>query len=145
MTILTGIFKEPVASRLAVAPLNIEGDGQADLTVHGGPDKAVYAYPSEHYGPWREQLGRELPPGMFGENLTTEGFSEDAVHIGDEFRVGTAQVSRHAAQVAVLQAGNSLRRPWHRQVVRASGKAGDLLRRAGRRRSRCRRPDRGPR
>ena len=92
MKILTGIFKEPVASRLAVRRLNIEGDGQADLTVHGGPDKAVYAYPSEHYGPWREQLGRELAPGMFGENLTTEGLLEDAVHIGDEFRVGTARL-----------------------------------------------------
>jgi MOSC domain-containing protein YiiM len=92
MKILTGIFKEPVASRLAVRRLNIEGDGQADLTVHGGPDKAVYAYPSEHYGPWRVQLGRELTPGMFGENLTTEGLLEDAVHIGDEFRVGTARL-----------------------------------------------------
>ena len=92
MKILTGIFKEPVASRLVVRRLNIEGDGQADLTVHGGPDKAVYAYPSEHYGPWREQLGRELTPGMFGENLTTEGLLEDAVHIGDEFRVGTARL-----------------------------------------------------
>jgi MOSC domain-containing protein YiiM len=92
MKILTGIFKEPVASRLVVRRLNIEGDGQADLTVHGGPDKAVYAYPSEHYGPWCEQLGRELTPGMFGENLTTEGLLEDAVHIGDEFRVGTARL-----------------------------------------------------
>jgi MOSC domain-containing protein YiiM len=92
MKILTGIFKEPVASRLAVRRLNIEGDGQADLTVHGGPDKAVYAYPSEHYGLWRQQLGRELTPGMFGENLTTEGLLEDAVHIGDEFRVGTARL-----------------------------------------------------
>jgi MOSC domain-containing protein YiiM len=92
MKILTGIFKEPVASRLVVRRLNIEGDGQADLTVHGGPDKAVYAYPSEHYGPWRVQLGRELTPGMFGENLTTEGLLEDAVHIGDEFRVGTARL-----------------------------------------------------
>jgi MOSC domain-containing protein YiiM len=92
MKILTGIFKEPVASRLVVRRLNIEGDGQADLTVHGGPDKAVYAYPSEHYGPWRVQLGRELTPGMFGENLTTEGLLEDAVNIGDEFRVGTARM-----------------------------------------------------
>ena len=72
--------------------LNIDGDRQADLTVHGGPDKAVYAYPSEHYGTWSEQLGRELTPGNFGENLTTEGLLEDAVHIGDEFRVGTARL-----------------------------------------------------
>ncbi len=73
-------------------PLNIEGDGQADLTVHGGPDKAIYAYPSEHYGSWSERLGRKLTPGIFGENLTTEGLLEDEVHIGDEFRVGTARL-----------------------------------------------------
>ena len=72
--------------------LNLDGDRQADLTVHGGPDKAVYAYPSEHYGPWQEQLGRELVPGNFGENLTTEGLLEDEVYIGDEFRVGTARL-----------------------------------------------------
>jgi MOSC domain-containing protein YiiM len=90
--VLTGIFKSPVAAALPVRRLNINGDAQADLTVHGGPDKAVYAYPSEHYGPWREQLGRELTPGNFGENLTTEGLLEDAVHIGDEFRVGTARL-----------------------------------------------------
>ena len=90
--VLTGIFKSPVAAKLTVRRLNIDGDGQADLAVHGGPDKAVYAYPSEHYGPWRERLGRELTPGIFGENLTTEGLLEDAVHIGDEFRVGTARL-----------------------------------------------------
>ena len=90
--VLTGIFKSPVAATLPVRRLNINGDAQADLTVHGGPDKAVYAYPSEHYGPWREQLGRELTAGNFGENLTTEGLLEDAVHIGDEFRVGTARL-----------------------------------------------------
>jgi MOSC domain-containing protein YiiM len=88
----TGIFKSPVAAKLAVRRLNIDGDGQADLTVHGGPDKAIYAYPSEHFGPWSEQLGRPLTPGMFGENLTTAGLLEDAVHIGDEFRVGTARL-----------------------------------------------------
>ena len=88
----TGIFKSPVAAKLAVRRLNIDGDGQADLTVHGGPDKAVYAYPSEHYWPWSERLGRQLTPGMFGENLTTAGLLEDAVHIGDEFRVGTARL-----------------------------------------------------
>ena len=91
-TVVTGIFKSPVAAKLSVRRLNLDGDGQADLAVHGGPDKAVYAYPSEHYGPWGERLGRELTPGIFGENLTTEGLLEDAVHIGDEFRVGTARL-----------------------------------------------------
>ena len=90
--VVTGIFKSPVAAKLTVRRLNIDGDGQADLTVHGGPDKAIYAYPSEHFGPWSERLGRELTPGIFGENLTTEGLLEDEVHIGDEFRVGTARL-----------------------------------------------------
>ena len=90
--VLTGIFKSPVAATLPVRRLNINGDAQADLTVHGGPDKAVYAYPSEHYGPWAGRLGYELSPGNFGENLTTQGLLEDAVHIGDEFRVGTARL-----------------------------------------------------
>jgi MOSC domain-containing protein YiiM len=90
--VLTGIFKGPVAATLPVRRLNIDGDRQADLAVHGGPDKAVYAYPGEHYGFWEERLGRELTPGNFGENLTTEGVLEDAVHIGDEFRVGTARL-----------------------------------------------------
>lgn len=90
--VLTGIFKSPVASTMPVRRLNIDGDAQADLTVHGGPDKAVYAYPSEHYGTWAERLGYEPTPGNFGENLTTEGLLEDEVHIGDEFGVGTARL-----------------------------------------------------
>jgi MOSC domain-containing protein YiiM len=90
--IMTGIFKEPVAGRVAVRRLNLEGDGQADLSVHGGPDKAVYAYPSEHYPFWRNELElSDLPWGAFGENLTTEGLWEDEVHVGDRFRIGTAE------------------------------------------------------
>lgn len=91
-TVWTGIFKESVASAVALRALNFDGDGQADLTVHGGRDKAVYAYPSEHYADWEARLGRNLPPGAFGENLTTEGLVENRVHIGDEFRVGTARL-----------------------------------------------------
>ena len=73
--------------------LNLDGDKQADLSVHGGVYKAVYAYPSEHYDYWRGELpGVDLPPGMFGENLTTEGLFEDAVNIGDRFRIGEAEV-----------------------------------------------------
>ena len=89
----TGIFKEPVEGRVAARALNLDGDRQADLTVHGGVSKAVYVYPSEHYAYWREELaGVELPWGMFGENLTTEGLLEGAVAIGDRFRIGSAQV-----------------------------------------------------
>ena len=90
--VVTGIFKEPVEGRVRVRTLNLEGDGQADLNVHGGDTKAVYVYPSEHYRFWREELdGRELPWGMFGENLTTTGLDEETVRIGDRFRIGTAE------------------------------------------------------
>jgi MOSC domain-containing protein YiiM len=89
--VTTGIFKEPVPGKIRLERLNFAGDGQADLTVHGGVTKAVYAYPSEHYPFWRGEFpDLELPYGMFGENLTTEGLDEDSVHIGDRFRVGTA-------------------------------------------------------
>ncbi len=92
-TTLSAIFKEPVAGRVAVRRLNLDGDKQADLTVHGGPDKAVYAYPSEHYPWWREQLpDAELPWAAFGENLTTAGLVETEVRIGDEYRAGTARL-----------------------------------------------------
>jgi MOSC domain-containing protein YiiM len=91
-TVLTGIFKGPVAAPVPLRRLNLDGDAQADLSVHGGPDKAVYAYPSEHYAAWQGQLGRDLPHGAFGENFTTEGLLEDAVYVGDEFRVGTARL-----------------------------------------------------
>lgn len=90
-TVLTSIYKAPVDRRLRVTTLNFEGDEQSDLTVHGGVDKAVYAYPSEHYEDWRRELpGMDLPLGIFGENLTTEGLLED-VRIGDRFRIGSAE------------------------------------------------------
>jgi MOSC domain-containing protein YiiM len=89
----TGIFKEPVAGRVMMRRLNLDGDRQADLTVHGGPAKAAYAYPSEHYPLWKSELPpMDLPWGMFGENLTTEGLREDEVHIGDKFQIGEAIV-----------------------------------------------------
>jgi MOSC domain-containing protein YiiM len=88
----TSIFKEPVTGRVLVGRLNIEGDRQSDLTVHGGVNKAVYVYPSEHYEFWRNELPDfELPWGAFGENLTTAGLNEDDVRIGDRFAVGSAQ------------------------------------------------------
>ena len=91
--VMTGIFKEPVAGRVAVRALNLDGDRQADLSVHGGVHKAVYAYPSEHYPFWEEVLEREnLPWGTLGENLTTEGWLEEEVFLGDRFRAGTAEL-----------------------------------------------------
>lgn len=92
-TVTTGIFKEPVAGRVALDALNLAGDRQADLKVHGGPDKAVYVYPVEHYDYWRGELpGVELPFGAFGENLTVEGLLENKINIGDRFRIGTAEL-----------------------------------------------------
>ncbi len=91
LTVKTAIFKQPVGGPVAVASLNLGGDRQADLTVHGGADKAIYAYPAEHYPFWREQLpATPISPGQFGENLTTEGLAEDTLNIGDVLRVGSA-------------------------------------------------------
>lgn len=91
--VTTGIFKQPVNERVMLRTLNLDGDGQADLTVHGGVEKAVYAYPMEHYAYWRQELSDEdLSWGAFGENLTIEGLSETKVNIGDRFRIGTAVV-----------------------------------------------------
>ena len=89
----TGIFKEPVAGRVMLRTLNLDGDRQADLSVHGGPSKAVYAYPSEHHNYWKRELPEmKLPWGMFGENFTTAGLFESEINIGDKFRVGSAIV-----------------------------------------------------
>lgn len=90
--VATGIFKEPVAGKVRVGAENLEGDGQADLTVHGGYSKAVYVYPSEHYEFWRAELPEmELPFGIFGENLTSEGLLENDVFIRDKLKIGTAE------------------------------------------------------
>jgi MOSC domain-containing protein YiiM len=92
-SVQTSIFKTPVSHRVHVTSDNIEGDQQSDLSVHGGPEKAVYAYPVEHYDFWRRELpDEELPWGAFGENLTTEGLLEDEVWIGDRYRVGTTEL-----------------------------------------------------
>src|SRR6266704_866768 len=95
--VTTGIFKQPIEGRVAVRRLNLDGDRQADLTVHGGEYKAVYCYPITHYGYWKKELpGRELPMGMFGENFTTDsgkdGLLEESVHLGDRFSIGSAEV-----------------------------------------------------
>jgi MOSC domain-containing protein YiiM len=91
--VLTSIFKTPVSGRIVARGHNLEGDRQADLTVHGGPSKAIYVYPAEHYPHWKAELGgMELVFGHFGENLTTEGFHEEAVHIGDRYRMGSVIV-----------------------------------------------------
>ena len=91
-TVRTSISKNPVQGRVHVSTLNVDGDQQSDLSVHGGVHKAVYLYPSEHYSYWRTQLpGVELPWGAFGENFTSEGILEDQTKIGDRIRIGSAE------------------------------------------------------
>ena len=91
--VTTGIFKQPIEGQVAVRNVNLDGDRQADLTVHGGEYKAVYCYPVAHYDYWTRELpGQQLPMGMFGENFTTDGLLEDSVYIGDQFSVGSAEV-----------------------------------------------------
>src|SRR5262245_30690895 len=92
-TVRTGIFKDPIDGPVMLRTLNLDGDRQADLSVHGGVSKAVYAYPVEHYEFWKSELpGMTLPYGMFGDNFTTEGLSEETTNIGDRFRLGGAEV-----------------------------------------------------
>ncbi len=92
-SVTTGIFKEPVEGRISLRTLNLDGDRQADLSVHGGKYKAVYCYPLTHYDYWREELaGKELPMGMFGENFTLDDFSEESIYLGDRYSIGSAEV-----------------------------------------------------
>ncbi len=110
--VTTGIFKNPVAGRVMLRTLNLDGDGQADLTVHGGITKAVYAYPSEHYEFWRAELpGTDLPNGMFGENLTTEALLEKDVYIGDRFQVGEAELKVTEPRMPCYKLGIKFGRP----------------------------------
>jgi len=92
-SINTGIFKNPVSGRIMLRTLNLDGDRQADLSVHGGLFKAVYAYPIEHYDYWRTELpDTTLGAGDFGENFTTEGLSEHELHVGDRFQIGSSTI-----------------------------------------------------
>lgn len=91
--VTTSIYKEPVEGRVALRTLNLDGDRQSDLTVHGGKHKAAYCYQLAHYDYWRVELrGRPLPTGVFGENFTIDGPGEDSIHIGDRFAIGSAEV-----------------------------------------------------
>ena len=92
-TVSTGIFKEPVSERVRVRSLNLDGDQQADLTVHGGVDKAIYVYPFEHYEYWQSELpDTELTLGIFGENFTVIGLREEELNIGDRFKIGSVEL-----------------------------------------------------
>jgi MOSC domain-containing protein YiiM len=143
----TGIFKEPVAGRVVARRLNLDGDRQADLTVHGGEEKAVYAYPAEHYDYWRQELpNTALPWGVFGENLTTSGLLEDAVNVGDQFRVGAALLQATQPRLPCYKLGLKFGREdmvrrfltggrygWYLAVVEEGGiGAGDTIERVHR-------------
>jgi len=102
----TGIYKEPVAGRILLHRLNLDGDQQADLTVHGGPDKAVYVYPVEHYVTWAHALGHSnFSFGQFGENFTVEGMLEETVCLGDSFRIGDARLEVTQPRVPCYKLG----------------------------------------
>ncbi|HYG79284.1 MAG TPA: MOSC domain-containing protein [Pyrinomonadaceae bacterium] len=124
-TVSTGIYKSPVGGRVVLRTLNLDGDRQADLSVHGGPEKAVYAYPSEHYDYWRDELpGTELPWGMFGENFTTEGLDESSVNVGDRFRLGSAEVTVTQPRMPCYKLGIKFGRADIIKRFLASGRTG---------------------
>jgi len=127
-TVRTGIFKAPVTGSLRARASGLEGDGQADLSVHGGRDKAVYAYPAEHYGFWREALRETgLGWGAFGENLTTRGLLEEEVHIGDRFRVGSAELAVTQPRTPCFKLGLRHDRPGLVKQFLRSGRSGFYL------------------
>jgi MOSC domain-containing protein YiiM len=127
-TVLTSIFKAPAAGPVRVKRLNVEGDQQSDLEVHGGTDKAVYVYPAEHYAFWRAELpGMDLPWGAFGENFTTEGLIEDSVHIGDQLRVGSAGFVVTQPRMPCFKLGIRFGRPDMVKRFLRSGRTGFYL------------------
>ena len=127
-TVRTSIFKEPVSGSVKVRTLNLEGDQQSDLTVHGGVNMAVYAYPSEHYSYWRDELPEAtLTWGAFGENLTIEGLLEDIVNIGDKFRIGSAEFTVTQPRIPCYKLGIRLGRDDIVKRFLHSGRTGFYL------------------
>ena len=123
--VTTGIFKKPIKRRVMLKTLNLDGDKQADLTVHGGPDKAVYAYPMEHYEYWRQVFPTiEMSNGMFGENFTTEGLMESEVCIGDVFQIGSSKVIATQPRMPCYKLGVKFGRMDVLKKFLASGRPG---------------------
>lgn len=124
-TFKTSIFKEPVTGSVAVGRLNVDGDRQSDLEAHGGVDKAVYVYPSNHYPFWQAQYPDvQFPWGVFGENLTVSGMREDTTHIGDTFRIGTAEFTVTQPRLPCFKLGARLDRPDVDKRMMQSGHTG---------------------
>jgi MOSC domain-containing protein YiiM len=127
--VMSGIVKRPVEGPVRVGRTNLDGDGQADLSVHGGVDMAVYAYPGEHYPAWARELGRDdLSPGFFGENLTLEGLTEDGVRIGDRLRVGTALLEVSQPRLPCFKLAARSGAPAIAKAMMAGGRTGWYLR-----------------
>jgi len=127
-SVTTGIFKEPVVGRVTVRSHHLEGDAQADLTVHGGIDKAVYAYPFEHYDAWRREVpDLDFPVGVFGENLTITGLKEEDVRIGDRFRVGSAELKVTEPRMPCFKLGMRVGRPEIVQWMLSNHRSGFYL------------------
>lgn len=123
--VLTGIYKEPVGGTVALGKLGLEGDGQADLTVHGGEYQAIYSYPFEHYAYWERVL--ERPPfehGTFGENLTVTEMLETEVCIGDVYRIGTATVQVTMPRIPCFKFGHKIGKPTILKEFLHSGRSG---------------------
>lgn len=127
-TVRTAITKEPVLFRVRVGRLGIEGDSQADLRVHGGPDKAVYAYDLSAYAHWREALGKDLPHGQFGENLTVEGMPETEVRLDDVYRAGTALLQVVSPRSPCFKLAMKMERPDFPKAFLESRRTGFYLR-----------------
>jgi MOSC domain-containing protein YiiM len=124
-TVTTGIYKSPVEGPVMLRHLNLDGDGQADLSVHGGEHKAVYCYPLEHYAYWQRELpDTDLTMGMFGENFTTEGLSEDDTWIGDQFTVGSATVVVTQPRLPCYKLGIRFQADQMVKRFQASGRTG---------------------
>jgi len=124
----TGIYKDPVVGRIPLRKLNLDGDRQADLTVHGGVNKAVYVYPHEHYAYWKNALPADnLPFGSFGENFTSEGLDESLVNIGDGFRIGSAKVIVTQPRMPCYKLNIKFQRDDMVKLFRRSGRSGFYL------------------
>jgi MOSC domain-containing protein YiiM len=125
----TGIYKAPVAGRVRLARFNLDGDGQADLRVHGGEDKAVYVYPFEHYGWWQSELGRDdFVHGQFGENFTTTGLDETQVMLGERYRVGSAVVEVSEPRKPCFKLGLRMGRADFPELFTRAARTGYYLR-----------------
>jgi MOSC domain-containing protein YiiM len=128
-TSTTGIFKEPVNGRVMLQTLNLDGDGQADLKAHGGIHKAAYVYSIENYDYWKRELGRtDFTFGQFGENFTVQGMLDDAIYVGDVFRVGGALVEVTQPRVPCFKLGIKMRFPQFPKMFLTSGRPGFYLR-----------------